>query len=172
MVYEPQSQRILAPVKVRFIALSIGVALLFNLLPWRDVRGVPDLVALVLCFWSIHQPRLIGIGVPFLCGLLMDAANGVLLGQHALAYSVLAFAATTISRRILWFPIWSQAVQALALLLIAQALMLLVRMAAGGTFPGWSYFAGSFIAALLWPLATFVLLAPQRAAESDANRTI
>lgn len=170
MVYEPQSQRLLAPVKIRFVALSIGIAMLFNLLPWRDVRGVPDLVALVLCFWAIHQPRLIGIGIPFLCGLLMDAANGVLLGQHALAYSVLAFAGSAISRRILWFPIWPQAVQVLALLLVAQALMLAVRMAAGGTFPGWSYFTGGFIAALLWPLATFALLAPQRAAESDANK--
>lgn len=170
MVYEPQSQRLLAPVKVRFIAVSILVALVFNLLPWRDVRGVPDLVALVLCFWSIHQPRLMGIGIPFLCGLLMDAANGVLLGQHALAYSVLAFAASALSRRVLWFPIWPQTVHVLVLLALAQAMMLVVRMAAGGTFPGWSYFTGSVISTLLWPLATFVLLAPQRAAERDDRR--
>jgi len=170
MVYEPQSQRLLAPVKIRFIALSVALALLFNLLPWHDLRGVPDLLALVLCFWSIHQPRLIGIGIPFLCGLLMDAANGVLLGQHALAYALLSFLASGISRRILWFPIWPQAVQVLVLLLIAQGVMLAVRMVAGGTFPGWSYFAGGIIAALLWPLATLILLAPQRAAESDANK--
>ncbi|MFN0304975.1 MAG: rod shape-determining protein MreD, partial [Burkholderiales bacterium] len=48
---------LLAPVKVRYIVLSVVVALLFALLPWRDLRGVPDLVALVLVFWSIHQPR-------------------------------------------------------------------------------------------------------------------
>ena len=170
-MYE-HSQRILPPVKVRFIALSLAVALVFDLLPWRDVRGVPDLVALVICFWCIHQPRLVGIGVPFVCGLLMDAANGVLMGQHALAYSVLAFAANSLSRRILWFPIWPQAVHALLLLLLAQALMLGVRMTTGGTFPGWSYFTSSVISALLWPLATFVLLAPQRAAESDADRAL
>lgn len=170
MVYEPQSQHLLAPVKVRFIAVSITVALLFNLLPWRDVRGVPDLMALVLLFWSIHQPRLLGIGIPFLCGLLMDAANGVLLGQHALAYSVLAFMGGAISRRILWFPILPQTVHVFVLLAFAQSIMLAVRMAAGGTFPGWSHFSGSVISTLLWPLATFVLLAPQRAAETDENR--
>jgi rod shape-determining protein MreD len=48
-----------------------------------------------------------------------------------------------------------------------QVLMLVIRMIAGGTFPGWSYFIGAVIAALLWPLATFVLLLAQRAAESD-----
>jgi rod shape-determining protein MreD len=35
-------------------------------------------------------------------------------------------------------------------------------MIAGGTYPGLLYFAGSLTTALLWPLATYVLLAPQR----------
>jgi rod shape-determining protein MreD len=46
-------------------------------------------------------------------------------------------------------------------------------MIAGGTFPGWSFFLGSVVAAALWPLATFVLLAPQRqAVEVDETRPI
>lgn len=169
MVFDPRSapQQLLAPAKVGFVVLSVVVALVFNLLPWRDLRGVPDLVALVLTFWAIHQPRLMGIGVPFLVGLLMDAANGVLFGQHALAYSVLAFLANMLHRRLLWFPSWAQAIHVLVLFLLAQLLMLLVRMFAGSTFPGWSYFLGSVVAAALWPLATFVLLAPQRAAQSE-----
>lgn len=169
MVFDPRSapQQLLGPAKVGFVVLSVVVALVFNLLPWRDLRGVPDMVALVITFWAIHQPRLMGIGVPFLVGLLMDAANGVLLGQHALAYAVLAFLANALHRRLLWFPSWAQAIHVLILLLLAQLLMLLVRMFAGSTFPGWSYFLGSLVAAALWPLATFVLLAPQRAAQSE-----
>jgi rod shape-determining protein MreD len=51
--------------------------------------------------------------------------------------------------------------------------MLGVRMIAGGTFPGGTYFLGSVISAVLWPLATFVLLAPQRRpAEVDETRPI
>lgn len=172
MAYEPQSRRILKPVKPGFVAVSLIVAFVFNLLPWRDLRGVPDLVALVLCFWCIHQPRLIGFAIPFLCGLIMDAANGVLLGQHALAYSVLAFLAQALARRMTWFSAWRQAIQVLVLLLLVQSAMLVVRLAAGGTFPGWAYFAGSAIGALLWPLATFVLLAPQRATTTDDTATL
>jgi rod shape-determining protein MreD len=167
MPLEPDTNhQLLAPAKLGFIALSIVVALVFNLLPWRDLRGVPDLVALVLTFWAIHQPQRIGIGLPFLLGLLMDAANGVLFGQHALAYSVLAFAAHTLHRRLLRFGLWPQALHVLVMLLLAQALMLAVRMFAGSTFPGWTYFLGSLIAAALWPLATLILLAPQRAAQA------
>jgi rod shape-determining protein MreD len=173
VVFEsPESRHILKPVKPGFVAITIVVAIVFNLLPWRDMRGVPDLVAVVLCFWCIHQPRLVSIGIPFLCGLVMDAANGVLLGQHALAYSILGFLSQAISRRILWFPPITQAVHVLIVLLVVQAVTLLVRMAAGGTFPGWIYFAGTLIAAVLWPLITFILLAPQRAAETDETQTL
>jgi rod shape-determining protein MreD len=48
-----------------------------------------------------------------------------------------------------------------------QSVMVCVRLIAGGTFPGWSYFAGGVISALLWPLATFALVLAQRAAESS-----
>jgi rod shape-determining protein MreD len=157
-------QRILLPVRGTFIAASVIVALAFNLLPWQDVRGVPDLLALVLTFWCIHQPRKMGIGVAWLLGLVMDAANGVLFGQHALAYAALAYAAYTLHRRILRFPLVPQAVHVLVLLLASQVLMLGVRMIAGATYPGLSFFAGSLIAALLWPIASYVLLLPQRRA--------
>jgi len=172
-VIEDRPQRILLPVKVSFMALTTLLALLFNLLPWRDVTGLPDLLALVIAFWCVHQPRRMGIGAAWLLGLMMDAANGALLGQHAFAYAVLAFAAVQLNRRILWFSIWPQALHVLLLLLGSQLLMLSVRLAASGAFPGFAWFAGSAIAALLWPAVTFLLLAPQRQPEIvDVDRPI
>ena len=61
----------------------------------------------------------------------------------------------------------------LILLLVCQALMLAVGMIAGSPFPGIGYFAGSLVAAALWPIASFVLLLPQRRPDSiDENRPI
>jgi len=168
-----QSQRILSPVRAGYIALTFAVALLFNLLPWRDVVGLPDMVALVLTFWCVHEPRRTGIGIAWLMGLLMDAGNGALLGQHAFAYAVLAFAAISLHRRILWFSLWRQAAHVLVLLLASQFLMVAVRLVAGGVFPGYAYFAASVIAAALWPAATYLLLLPQRRRQGlDENRPI
>jgi rod shape-determining protein MreD len=114
-----------------------------------------------------------GIGIAWFVGLIMDAGNGALLGQHAFAYAFLAFGAITLHRRILWFSLWQQAAHVLPLLLASQALMLAVGMIAGGVFPGVMYFAGSLIAAALWPTATFLLLLPQRRPESfDENRPL
>jgi len=168
-----QPQRILLPVNAGFMAFSLALALLFNLLPWGDITAMPDMLALVLTFWCIHQPRRIGIGTAWLLGLVMDASTGALLGQHALAYAVLAFAATGLHRRVLWFSLWQQAAHVLVLLLASQLLMVAVGIVAGDSLPGLAYFAGSLIAAALWPTATFMLLLPQRRPESvDENRPI
>ncbi|MFH1044702.1 MAG: rod shape-determining protein MreD [Pseudomonadota bacterium] len=173
MRFEQHPQRILLPAKVSFIVLTMMLALLFNLLPWRNAAGVPDLTAAVLAFWCIHQPRRVGIGVAWTLGLVLDVGNGALLGEHALGYSVLAFLALGLHRRILWFPLAQQALHLFLLLLATQLLTLVIRLAAGAGFPGWTYFAGSFICAALWPVLSFLLLAPQRQAEmTDENRPI
>jgi rod shape-determining protein MreD len=173
MDLQPHPQRILLPAKVSFIVLTLALGLLFDLLPWRNIAGVPDLTATVLAFWCIHQPRRVGIGTAWTLGLLIDVGNGALLGQHALGYSVLAFLAFAVHRRILWFPPWQQALHLLLLLLSTQLLTLVIRIAAGADFPGWIYFAGSFICAALWPVLSFLLLLPQRQAEMmDENRPI
>ena len=169
----PLSQRILLPVRAGTILGSLALALFADFLPWKNVALVPDFVALVLVFWCVHQPRLVGLGAGWLLGLLIDAGNGVLLGQHALAYSMLAFASITLSRRILWFPLWGQALHVAALLLFAQAIAALVRLAAGAEFPGWTLAVGPLVGALLWPLVTTILLMPQRRpVEIDETRAI
>src|SRR5579871_6365255 len=128
---DARPQRILLPVNAVFIAFSILLALLFNLLPWRDITGVPDLLALVLVFWGVHQPRKVSVGIAWTLGLVMDAGNGALMGQHAFAYAVLVFTANALSRRLLWFPLWPQALHVLFMMLGCQALMLAVRLATG-----------------------------------------
>ena len=85
---------------------------------------MPDLLALVLVFWNVHQPRRVGVGVAFVFGLLMDVHDGAVLGQHALAYTLLSFFAITIHRRLLWFTVPSQAVQILPLFVAAHAVSL------------------------------------------------
>ena len=169
----PISQRILLPVRASTIVGSFALALIASFLPWRQIALVPDFVALVLVFWCVREPRLVGLGAGWLLGLVIDVGNGVLLGQHALAYSLLAFVAISLSRRILWFPLWGQALHVAALLLFSQTVGALVRLAAGAEFPGWLLAVGPLIGALLWPVITTVLLMPQRrAVEVDETRPI
>src|SRR6266571_4346233 len=150
-MFQDRSEHILLPARASTILVSFALALLLNFLPWPDLRLAPDFVALVLTFWCVRQPRLVGLGVGWALGLLSDAGNGVLLGQHALAYSLLAFLAIWLSRRILWFGTGLQALHVAVILLVAQGVTLLVRLAAGDGFPGWPIVIGPLAGAVLWP---------------------
>jgi len=161
------SSQILQPVRASTIIASFTIAMFINFLPWRDLRLVPDFVALVLVFWCVRQPRLVGLGVAWALGLITDAGNGVLLGQHALAYSIMAFLGIWLSRRILWFGTGLQALHVGAILLVGQAVALLVRVVAGDSFPGWAMLVGPIAGAILWPVVSWLLLIPQRRAERE-----
>ncbi|MEO8059337.1 MAG: rod shape-determining protein MreD [Burkholderiales bacterium] len=173
MIMPRSSDQLLLPVNPLFVALTLAFALIFNLVPFGREPAVPDLLALVLVFWNVHQSRRVGVGLAFMFGVVMDVHDGAVLGQHALAYTLLSFFAITIHRRLLWFTVPSQAVQILPLFFAAHAVSLLVRMVAGGMFPGWQMLLAPVFEALLWPIVTWLLLAPQRRApDPDQNRPL
>lgn len=173
MIMPRGSDQLLLPAKPVFIAVSLLLALAFNMLPVGREAAMPDLVAVVLVFWNVHQPRRVGVGVAFALGLLMDVHEGAMLGQHALAYTILSFFAVMVHRRLLWFDLASQALQVLPLFALAHAISLVVRLMAGAAFPGWLLFLAPLIEASLWPLVTWLLLAPQRRPpDPDQNRPL
>ena len=166
-------QQLLLPAKPLFIWSSLVVALLINLIPLGRVPWMPDVLAVVLVFWSLHQPLRVSIGVGFMFGLIMDVQQASLLGQHALAYTALSYFAATLQRRLLWFKVPEQALQLRPVFAVAHGVELLIRMMGGGIFPGWIMFGAPVLEALLWPLVSVLLLVPQRRApDPDANRPL
>jgi rod shape-determining protein MreD len=168
-------QYILLPVNPIFIFFSIAISFVFNLLPWGGMLGVPDFLAITLVFWCVHQPRTVGMGVAFFMGLLMDVHEAIYLGENALTYTLLCFFAISIHRRVLWFPVLTQTFHVLPLFFGMQLVELFIRfwIAPNAQFPGWMYFIECLITTALWPLVTWLLLAPQRRAiDKDFTRPI
>jgi rod shape-determining protein MreD len=173
MMKRPASNQLLLPVNLMFVWFTLLAAFAVNLLPVGRHPAAPDALALVLVFWNVHQTRRVGVGVAFACGLLMDVHNGAILGQHALAYTLLAYFATAIHRRLLWFGLPLQALQILPLFAAAHFVSFAVRMIVGGMLPGWPALLAPVFEALLWPLIAWLLLAPQRRApDRDENRPL
>jgi rod shape-determining protein MreD len=167
------SDQLLMPVNPFFVWFTLLFAFALNIVPLGRVAAMPDFLAVVLVFWNVHQSRRVGVGVAFVFGLLMDVHSGAVLGQHALAYTLLSFFAITVHRRLLWFAVPSQALQILPLFLAAHAVSMLVRVVSGGMFPGWELLLAPVFEALLGPVVTLLLLAPQRRApDPDHNRPL
>ena len=173
MIMPRRSDQLLLPVNPLFVWMSLLVAFALNIVPLGRNPAMPDFMAVVLVFWNVHQPRKVGIGLAFMFGLMMDVHDGAILGQHALAYTLLSFFAITIHRRLRWFTVPSQALQILPLFVAAHAVSFVVRMFAGGMLPGWVLLLAPVFEALLWPVVTLLLLAPQRRApDRDENRPL
>ena len=102
----PAGRPLLLPANPKFIALSFALAMLLQmllgLLGWY---WLPDVLAIVVVFWTVHQPRRVGLVLAFVMGLALDVHESALLGQNALSYVVLSGLATVAQRRVLWFPL-------------------------------------------------------------------
>jgi rod shape-determining protein MreD len=173
MISSRSDDQLLLPVNLLFVWLSLFAALIFNMLPLGRIAALPDMLAVTLVFWNVHQPRRVGIGAAFFFGLLMDVHQGAVLGQHAEAYTLLSFLAITMHRRLLWFGLAEQALQILPVFIVAHAVSLVVRLLSSGSFPGWPLLLAPLFEALLWPVISWILLAPQRRApDPDDQRPL
>ena len=173
MIMPRASGQLLLPANPLFVWGSILFALLVNLLPAGRAAWMPDMLALVVVFWNVHQPRRVGVVAAFFCGVLMDVHQGALLGQHALSYTLLGYGSVVLHRRLLWFGLGGQMGHVLPMFLLAQALSTSITLAAGGMWPDLGAVAAPLIQTLLWPVASALLLAPQRRAhDHDENRPL
>jgi rod shape-determining protein MreD len=134
---------------------SFAVAILLNVLPipgWAEPFR-PDFVALALIYWCIALPHRISVGTGWTLGIILDLLYGALLGQHALAKSVIAFLADRLHPQLRMFPRWQQAVSVLVLLVINQLLVIWIRGAIGQEPGTIAYWTPSIVGMVLWPIA-------------------
>ena len=166
----PAGRQLLLPANPRFIALTLILGLLLNmLLGLTGWHWLPDVLAIVVVFWNVYQPRRVGVVLAFVLGLALDVHESALLGQNALSYVVLSSIALAVQRRLLWFPLREQALQIVPLFVLAALVEWVTRLIAQDAWPHWSQLLAPFLQAALWPLVGALLLAPQRRAFDPDN---
>lgn len=141
-------------VSLRIVYFTLLVALVCQLLPWAGFGQMvrPDFILVMVIYWLFRAPYVVNIGTAWFAGVVVDLISGGLFGQHALAYAVAAFFAVRYQRRLILFNSWQQAGYVLVLLVLAQIIVLILKLFAGGEVPGWSYFLPSISGLLLWQL--------------------
>ena len=120
---------------------------------------------LIIAFWCVHEPRRVGLFTAFFFGLLMDVHDAGLLGEHALSYTLVAYGAVVLHRRLQRFDLWSQAMHMLPVFFLARLLTQIIHAWLAGKWPGWDWGVSVLLTAALWPLAGWVLHLPQRGAD-------
>jgi len=164
-----EPERLERPAGPAFVWGSLLFVWLMSLLPWRLWPQAPDLLLLVLAFWCVHEPRLVGMTAAFAFGLLMDVHDTGLLGEHALAYTLVTYGACALHRRLQRFDLWSQAIHMLPIFVLAQAVTLALHAWLAGAWPGWKWLVGACLSAALWPLVGWLLQLPQRRSDDPES---
>lgn len=135
------------------ILASILAALALGIVPLPTAIEPlrPDWAALILLYWCLALPARVGVSVGWLLGLVQDVLHGTLLGQHALAFALIAFLILRFHQQIRPVPAWQQAIAVLGLLLTAQLVVFWINGVIGRPAPAWQPWAASLIGAALWP---------------------
>src|SRR5450631_2744729 len=141
------------------MVLSSLVALALAVLPLPTALEAfrPDFLVLVVLYWSIESPRAGGLTLAFMAGLALDVIQGVVLGQHALALTLMAAWATHLRLRLRVFSVVSQSLTIFALLTGYQFVLFWIDGATGNPVTTFSRWLAPVIGALIWPLLAGLL---------------
>jgi len=92
-----------------------------------------------------------------MAGLALDVIHGVVLGQHALALTLMAAWATHLRLRLRVFSMLSQCLTIFALLTGYQFILFWVDGATGNPVTAFGRWLAPVIGALLWPVLAGIL---------------
>jgi rod shape-determining protein MreD len=141
------------------VTVTVIVALIFAIVPLPEAVRLarPHLLLLLVIYWSLSAPRIAGLTFAWLCGLAIDLLTGPILGQHALAFLLIAFLTHKFQLRMRIFPIWHQTLTVFMLLALYEFVVFWIDGIIGPAITTWMRWIPVLTSALLWPVLVAVL---------------
>lgn len=136
------------------VTFSVVAALIFAIvpLPASIEPARPDLLLLLVIYWSLSAPRIAGLTFAWVCGLALDLLTGPILGQHALAFLLVAFLTHKFQLRMRVFPIWHQTLTVFMLLALYEFIVFWIDGIIGPAITTWTRWLPVLTSTLLWPV--------------------
>lgn len=133
---------------------SLALAMILCIIPLPPAVFVynPDWVLLFLIYWTMAVPERVGVGYAWCMGLFVDVLTARMLGQHALAYAVVAYLAVKWHRPLRLYPLYQQILSVLLLSLLSQLLVFWTQNTKAASAIGLGYWMPSLVGAVLWPV--------------------
>ncbi len=141
------------------VIITLVIALMLTVVPLPDWIETfrPDWIALALIYWAMMLPRKWSVGSAWLVGLVLDVAQGTLLGQHALALALVVFITVRMHLLMRVFPMSQLTASVFSLLALYQFMLFWVNGVVGLPVASIQYWAPVISGTLLWPLVASLL---------------
>ncbi len=134
------------------ITIIVSIMLMVVPLPEWAQPFRPDWVALTLIYWAMMMPRTWSVGSAWLIGIVVDVAQGTILGQHALALCFIVFVTVRFHLLMRVFPMQQLTATVFALLALYQFILFWINGVAGIEVALSSYWGPVITGTVLWPL--------------------
>lgn len=141
------------------VILTIIVALMLTVVPVPDWAEAfrPDWVALTLIYWAMMLPRTWSVGTAWIIGIVIDVAQGTILGQHALALCFIVFVTVRFHLLMRVFPMQQLAATVFAILTLYQFILFWINGVAGIEVALVNYWGPVITGTLFWPVVMTLL---------------
>lgn len=135
-----------------FICFLIAAILEVMILPAVLQPYRPEWLAMVLIYWLLRHPEVVGMTCAVIFGLLMDVISGTAFGIHVLSFVITSYLILNMHHRLKMFPIIQQSI--VVFILVATQLMMvsLLGKLLVGTTNDLSYLWVALTSAVFWPL--------------------
>ena len=136
------------------VFMSFIFGLMLTIMPLPDVIDVfrPDWLAMLVIYWAMQLPRTWSVGTAWIIGIVLDASQGTLLGQHALALCCIAFITVRFHLLMRVFPVPQLTATIFPILAIYQFLLFWINGVAGVDAPSIAYWGPVISGTLMWPV--------------------
>lgn len=153
----PNAQEQRRSVYLVFLPLLL-ICLIFEIFRLPEVLAAyrPDLLTLVLIYFSVFDPRRVNIEIAWLCGLVVDLLTGAPLGINGLSYALEVYLVVSQFRRFALFAKWQQIIIIALVTFLGQVLGFWVGHLIGQTVYEVSFIGPTATTAILWPAAALV----------------
>ena len=141
------------------VVVTIIVALMLSVMPLPDWLEAfrPDWIAITMIYWAMMLPRTWSVGSAWIIGLVLDVAQGTLLGQHALALCVIVFVTVRMHLLMRVFPIGQLIAAVFSLQALYQFILFWINGVAGVPVAAVHYWGPVISGAIVWPGVVSVL---------------
>lgn len=135
------------------ILTTLLIAAILAMLPMPDWTAWlrPAWVLMVLIYWAMMLPYQVSVGIAWFTGLIIDLLNGTLLGEHALAFTIIIFFVSKMYIRLRMYPLLQQGLSIFIFVLLYQFILYCIQGFIG-QLPGSNlYWMSAVTSMLLWP---------------------
>ena len=141
------------------VIVTVIVALMLMVVPLPDSVEPfrPDWLALTMIYWAMVMPRSWSVGSAWVIGIVLDVAQGTILGQHALALCLIVFITVKFHLLMRVFPMQQLTATVFAILALYQFILFWINGVAGVPVSAVHYWGPVLSGTFFWPFVLMML---------------